>query len=90
MIRNLIAVVRGVLARPEVRLGIAGGALSWGISTLVDIVGELRDEMTQLGQSITVERERLASLEQAAAVPVSPGDYPDREDLNPLHTTAEE
>ena len=85
MIRNLIGAIRVIARRPETRLAIAGTAITMGINALVGIVEELRGEMVALGQEISCERARLADLERAVQVPVSPGEYPAREDTDPLH-----
>jgi hypothetical protein len=72
---RLLHIARAVLGTPSARLALAGMALSFGVKTLIDMVGELRDDVAAL----TAE---LAQANLQAGRQGTP--YPAPDDLDPL------
>ena len=73
MIRQYLAVARRTLKHPTIQLAIAGAALQYGLSAILNVVTELREEVTALNKQLADTR---ASLPTAT--------YPAGEDLDPL------
>jgi hypothetical protein len=77
MIRRRLAQLREALAQPAVRLVIAGLALELGIRTLVEIVTDLRNEVSTLTEQLAPLRGEL--LKAATIV-----EEPHPKDVDPL------
>ena len=77
MIRALIAQTRAVLKSPGVRIALAGMALKFGVDIIVNVVDELRDEMTAV-------QAQLAEMRADASLAAMADAYPTDEDLDPL------